>query len=180
LVGFSTGDAPVIDILHTPYDIREKLEKIVKRRKRQLDELIQVASELALSDHGYTYRYDSGFGESKYYKWPIQYDGLYNIRVLAKYGDFTKIIPSLIDLLSEENERLNLEVCWTLRNISEKNKANAKLILDYINSKVDSKILQDKEVQGLIQECRKQKRTVNKKNPRKSQSIKIKGEKSKS
>lgn len=180
LVGYSTGDAPVIDIIHIPYDIREKLAKILKR-KRQLNEIAQVASELALSDHGYTYRYDMGFGESRYYKWPIQYDGLYSIIVLAKYVDFSELIPQLISLLSEENEYLNYKVCWTLRSISERNKAGAKLILKLIKSKkVDSKVLQSKEVQELIEACRKQEKTSKKKKPKKKSVNKNKKRKRKS
>ncbi|MEM2984024.1 MAG: hypothetical protein QXL24_02285 [Candidatus Jordarchaeaceae archaeon] len=154
LVSYSTGDAAVVDLIHVPYDIREKLEKMVKRRKKHLDELVQVASELALSDHGYTYKYDSGFGESKYYKSPIQEKGLYNIAVLSKYRDLSHLVPQLINLLSE-NQHLNYHVCWALRDISEGSEENSKLILELIN-KVDSKILKDKEVQRLIEICKEQ------------------------
>ncbi|MBS7270075.1 MAG: hypothetical protein KIH10_14720 [Candidatus Freyarchaeota archaeon] len=154
LVDYSLGNAGVIDLIHVPYDIREKLEKIVKRRKKHLDEIVQVASELALSKHGYTYEYDPGFGESKYYKASIQAVGLQNIAVLARYRDLSHLVPQLINLLSED-ENLNYHVCWTLEPISKESRENAKLILELIN-KVDRKIRQDKEVQRLIKECEEQ------------------------
>ena len=150
LAGFCSGDAAVTDILHIPNDILEKLEKILTK-KSQLDEIIQVASKLALSDHGHTYHYDGLFG--KYYPHKVQYDALYCIRVLAEYAGVSKLIPQLVDLLSEEDESLNFEVCWTLKRISEQNKEDAKLILGAIKSKADSRIMRSQEVQELIKEC---------------------------
>jgi len=50
------------------------LAKILKR-KRRLNEIVQVASELALSDHGYTYMNMIEVLENQNYKRLIQYEG---------------------------------------------------------------------------------------------------------
>ena len=162
LVDFSSDDAPILDIIHIPYDIREKLEKILNR-KRQLNEVIQVANELALSDHGYTYKYDYNF---KCYKHPIQYSGLHHIRLLGRYGDHSQLISKLVSLLSKENKSLNYNVCWTLSSLCTEKATYAEQILDCIK-KVDEKILRDKEVQELIQKCKKQEKTTKEKKPKK-------------
>ena len=182
IVRYSTEDpSAVIDIMHVPYvtlprmkinDIREKCAKILKKKGR-MDEIIQVTVELALSDHGYTQEYDDLCGYSEYYRKPVQDVALYCIVVLAEFADFSKYIPQLVDLLSE-NEYLNYMVSWALGSIAEQNKENAKLILKLINNKkrqMGDIISQDKEIQRLIKKCREQqraeKKTINKKKRKK-------------
>ncbi len=66
-----------------------------------MGELIQVASELALSDHSYTSKYDREFGKSGYRKSQTQSDDLYNTSILAKHGDFS-LIPQPVGPLSKD------------------------------------------------------------------------------
>jgi hypothetical protein len=169
IVRYSTEDAAVIDIIHVPYDIRKKYAKILKK-KGQMDEIVQVTVELALSDHGYTQEYDDLCGYPEYYRKPVQDVALYCIVVLAKFADLSKYIPQLVDLLSE-NKHLNYMVSWALGSIAEQNKENAKLILKLIKNKksqIGDIISQDEEIQRLLKLCRKELRKTKKRTEKKA------------
>jgi hypothetical protein len=158
VIEIATGDAPVIDLVHTTRNLRKSLEAEIAQ-KSHMDELVGVLLEAALSGVGTVLEYDQGFGSSKYYPTDIRYVALYGLVVAAGVkADLTYAIPALLGMLAPK-QWLNKDICWVLRAYAENQTQGAQAVMSEIE-KIDSlrkaALLKDAEVLRLIDVCNQQ------------------------
>ncbi len=159
LVGISTTDAPVSDLIHVPRKFLESSKTFITDKK-YLSELKEIFLLAALTAKEIVLEYEN---EYHHYKKPLQYDALYGLVVITEYIDLSKEIPKIVNLFLPKDIGLNHNAAWLLKKICT-SKANAVAIMEEIEKREDfkkSKILEDKEVQSLIMECNKKIRTRN-------------------
>jgi len=157
ITGVATNDSPVMDLLHMTEELRSSVKKLISRKKH-MDELVRVLMDLALAGEGTTLEYDHNFGSSRYCEWGIPSVALYCLVVATESkADFTPLIPELVGMLSR-NKSLRHYVSWVIRRLAEKKKKSSQAVLDEIEKIPPSRrarILKDKEVKRLIEECNK-------------------------
>lgn len=157
-----SDDAPVVDLVHIPWDYRNRFKEIFNKDK--IYELIQIL--LNNIQIPITPTQDPvSITVLDYNEKPFQAKALYGLVVANDLIDISHTIPLLISLLSE-NVRLNYEICWVLRVFAEKKKTQSQLVFDELNKIEKEKmemILRDKEVQQVLNVCKSKLKKITKK-----------------
>lgn len=155
VIGVATGDAPVIDLVHTDASIRGFLEKVITDKAR-LDELVSVLLDVSVNAGGTLPQYDHGYGKSNWYEGSLQSYAMYGLVVAAGQGaDLSAAIPRLLALLPDE--RLSRDVCWILRQAASRRKATRQITDELARADPSraKKLAADPELKTVLAICNK-------------------------